>query len=62
MQNTEESIAKYAVDANLFRLGTGTRDNSKKNIQPLDVFWWGAMPPPHRFFIFSKMFKYLNNK
>ena len=29
MQNTEETIAKYAVDANLFRLGS---TNPKKNI------------------------------
>ena len=32
MQNTEETIAKYAFDANLFRLES---TNSKKNIQPL---------------------------
>ena len=30
MQNTEETIAKYAVDANLFRLRS---TNPKKNIQ-----------------------------
>ena len=36
------SLAKYAVDANLFRLES---TNSKKNIQPLDAFWWGAKPP-----------------
>ena len=36
MQNTEETtFAKYAVDANLFRLGL---TNSKKNNQPLNVF------------------------
>ena len=33
MQNTEEIIEKYAVDANLFRLGS---TNPKKNIQSLD--------------------------
>ena len=42
MQNTEENIAKYAVDANLYRLGY---TNPKKNIQPLDAFWWGEKPP-----------------
>ena len=36
MQDTEETIAKYAVDANLFRLGS---TNPKKNIQPLDFFF-----------------------
>ena len=35
VQNTEETIAKYAVDANLFELGS---TYSKRNIQPLDVF------------------------
>ena len=34
MQNTEETIAKYAVDANLFQLGF---TNPKKNIQALDI-------------------------
>ena len=37
MENNEETIAKYAVDANLFRLGS---TNPKKNMQPLNVFWW----------------------
>ena len=32
----EEIIAKYAVDANLFRLGS---TNPKKKIQPLFFFW-----------------------
>ena len=36
MQNTEDTIAKYAVDANLFQLGP---TNPKKNIQSLEVFW-----------------------
>ena len=36
IQNTEETIAKYAVDANLFRLGS---TNPKKNIPPLDFFF-----------------------
>ena len=35
-------LAKYAVDANLFRLGS---TNPKKNSQTLDAFWWGAKPP-----------------
>ena len=35
MQKTEETIAKYAVDANLFWLGS---TNPKKIIQPLDFF------------------------
>ena len=39
MQNTEQTIAKYAVDDNLFRLGS---TNHKKNIQPLDIFWLGG--------------------
>ena len=34
MQNTEETIAKYAVDINLFQLGP---TNPKKNIQRLDL-------------------------
>ena len=34
-QNTEETITKYAVDANLSRLGS---TNPKTNIQPLDFF------------------------
>ena len=35
MQNTEETIAKYVVDANLFQLES---THPKKNIQHLDVF------------------------
>ena len=42
MQNTEETIAKYAVDANLFRLGSS---NPKKNIQLLDFILVEAKPP-----------------
>ena len=34
MQNTEQIIAKYAVDANLFRLKS---TNLEKKIQPLDL-------------------------
>ena len=34
MQNTEETIAKYTVDAKLFRLDS---INPKKNIQVLEV-------------------------
>ena len=41
MQNNEGTIAKYAVDANLFRLGSS---NPKKNIQCLDAFWGGFAP------------------
>ena len=46
MQNackTMKTIAKYAVDANLIRLGS---TNAKKNIQPLDIFWclWQSLP------------------
>ena len=37
MQNNEETFAKYAVYANLFRLGS---TNPKKNIQALDVFFF----------------------
>ena len=33
----EEIIAKYAVDANLFRLGS---TNPKKKIQPQFFFWF----------------------
>ena len=43
MQNTEEIIAKYAIDDNLFRLGS---INPKKKIQPL-VFlclFWAVVP------------------
>ena len=53
--NTEETIAKYAIDANLLRLGS---TNPKKNIQTLDVFLAGGKTP-HQFF-FSKIFRYLN--
>ena len=42
MQNTEETIAKYAVDANLFQLGSS---NPEKNIQPLDFILVEAKPP-----------------
>ena len=42
MQNTEETIAKYAVDGNPFRLGS---TNPKKNMQPRNVFWWRAKHP-----------------
>ena len=35
MQNTEETIAKCAIDDNLFRLGY---TSPKKNIQLLDAF------------------------
>ena len=35
IQNTEETIAKYALDAYLFQVES---TNPKKNIQPVDVF------------------------
>ena len=41
-RTNEETIAKYAVDANLFRLGS---TNPKKNIQAVDAFWLGAKSP-----------------
>ena len=41
MQNNEETIAKYAIDANLFRVGS---TNPKKNSQIQDALWWGAKP------------------
>ena len=44
MQNTEETIEKYAVDANLFRLGS---INPKKNMQPVYVIWWGGSIASH---------------
>ena len=39
----EEIIAKYAIDANLFRLGS---TNPKKKIQPLVLFFifWAFLP------------------
>ena len=51
MQKTDEIIAKYAVDANLFQLGS---TNSKKNIQAMDDFF--------SHFFSSKMFQYLKKK
>ena len=42
MQNNEETFAKYAVDANLFRLGS---TNPRINIKALGAFWWGAKHP-----------------
>ena len=36
MQNNEETIAKYVIDANLFRLGS---TNLWKDIQPLNFFF-----------------------
>ena len=47
MQNTEETIAKYAVDANLFRL----RYINPKKRQPLDLFWWRAKLPTKIYFL-----------
>ena len=39
MQNTEETFAKYAVDANLFRLGS----TNPKNKNPVPGFFWGLL-------------------
>ena len=36
MQNNEETIAKYVVDADLFRLES---TNPKKNSQAQETFW-----------------------
>ena len=36
MQTTEKTNAKYAVDDNLFQLGS---TNPENKIQPLDAFW-----------------------
>jgi len=44
IQNTEETIAKYAVDANLFRLGS---TYSKKN-PAAGFFYWRASPLPKK--------------
>ena len=51
MQNTEETIAKYAVDANLFRLES-TKSNPKKKYPAIGCFFFleggGAKPEaPH---------------
>ena len=43
MQNTEETIAKYAVDANLFQLGS---TNPKKISSFLMLFGGGRNPQP----------------
>ena len=60
MQNTKDTIAKYAVDANLFQLGS---TGPKKNIKSLEAFWWGAKPSSkNNYIFFSKMFQYLNKK
>ena len=40
MQNNEETIAKYAVDANLFRLGS---TNPKKKSSPLFFYTGGLL-------------------
>ena len=45
-KNTEAWLFQYAVDANLFRLGS---TNPKKNTQTLDAFWWGALPPTKKY-------------
>ena len=43
MRSTSETIAKYAVDANMFRLGYVY---PKKDIQVLHILVWRAKPPP----------------
>ena len=40
---------------NLFRLGS---TNHRKNIQPLDIFWWGAKLTKKLFFKYFWMCKY----
>ena len=60
MQKTDEIIAKYAIDANLFRLGS---PNPKKNCQTLDAFWWRSKPHTKKKIelFFSNIFVYLFN-
>ena len=54
IQNTEETIAKYTIDANLFRLGS---TNPKKIPSPWMLFDGEPSPPPKIIF-FSKVFKF----
>ena len=58
MPNTEEPLAKYAVDTNLFRLGS---TNPKKNIQLLD-FFVDRQYIHHNKNYFSKKFQYLDKQ
>ena len=53
-----EGLAKYAVDANLFRLGS---TNPKKNSQTPDAFWLGVKTLDF-FGFFKNVRKYLNKK
>ena len=57
MQNTKETIAKYAVDANLFQLGY---INSKKKLFGLWMYFGGerSPPPKENTTFFTKMFKF----
>ena len=57
-----ETFAKYAVDANLFRLGS---TDPKKISRPWMLFGEGLSPPSKKVFILkkkSKTFQYLNKK
>ena len=40
VKTLKPDLAKYAVDANLFRLGP---TNPKKNYETPDAFWWGRI-------------------
>ena len=57
MENTEETIEKYAVDSHLFRLGS---TNPKKKNQPLDFGepLWKKTPEEKK--IFCRPFFCLN--
>ena len=58
MQNIEETIAKYAIDANLFRLESS---NPKKISAPGCFMVGGEAPTKKKKLItFSKMFQYIN--
>ena len=58
MQNTEEIIEKYTVDANLFRLGS---INPKKKIQPLLFFQYSTKKLfLHFFFKSVQIYRKLN--
>ena len=56
MQNTEETIAKYIVDANLFRLWS---TNPKKKITRPWMFFGGRRsPPPKKTFFFKNVYTF----
>ena len=58
MQSNEETFVKYAVDANLFRLGS---TNPKKKYPGPGCFLVGGKAPHQKYIylFFSKMFQYL---